>query len=210
MNDLNRSQRKIAKLVMGMIAPFGFALVGGRALIEAKIVSRQTYDLDAFTNDRNVDVAALGADVAAMLLDQGYVVDAQPQGRWFCRLFVSTGKYRRSTLKVELGYDFRLFDTIDSSLGPSISVREMAANKLLAAFDRSAPRDLCDLYDLSKIVPMPQAADDAKAKDAGFTAAALEESIMRTLDLPASEWPGGEVDATVVRFARSLVRSLRR
>ena len=53
---------------------------------------------------------------------------------------VSTGKYRRTMLVVELGRDVQLLAAVGNALGLMLSIRELAADKMLAAFGRREPR----------------------------------------------------------------------
>ena len=57
-------------------------------------------------------------------------------------------------LVVELGRDFQLFASVDNTLGPMLSIRELAANKMVAAFGRREPRDLVDLHSLADVTSL--------------------------------------------------------
>ena len=107
----------------------------------------------------------------------------------FARFVVTTGRYRQSALKVELGFDALLFPTVDSAPGACASIRELGANKMLAAFARHQPRDLSDIYDLASLIPIRQMLDDARKKDHGFNGEILAEMILRTVQVPDELWP---------------------
>ena len=185
---LNRSQRAIARRVLELVHDDGFVLVGGLALLELGVTTRPTEDLDAFAN-RARDVGAIAGRVAETLRSEGLSVAADRTSELFARFVVTTGRYRQSALKVELGFDTLLFPTVDSALGECASIRELGANKMLAAFARHQPRDLSDIYDLASFVSLQQMLDDAQEKDHGFNGAILAEMVLRTVRFPDELWP---------------------
>lgn len=185
---LNRSQRAIAKRVLELVHDDGFVLVGGLALLELGVTTRPTGDLDAFSN-RARDVGAIAGRVAETLRSEGLSVAADRTSESFARFVVTTGRYRQSALKVELGFDTLLFPTIESALGECASIRELGANKMLAAFARHQPRDLSDIYDLASFLSLQQMLDDAQEKDHGFNGEILAEMVLRTVRFPDELWP---------------------
>jgi Nucleotidyl transferase AbiEii toxin, Type IV TA system len=204
---LNRAQRTIAKRVLGLIHDDGFVLVGGLALLELGVTTRPTEDLDACSN-RAQDVGTIAARVAETLRGEGLSVAYDRASESFARFVVTTGRYRQSALKVELGFDTLLFPTVDSALGACASIRELGANKMLAAFGRHQPRDLSDIYDLASLIPTRQMLDDALRKDHGFNGEILAEMILRTVQVPNELWPL-ETNVAVVRtFMAQLAHGL--
>jgi Nucleotidyl transferase AbiEii toxin, Type IV TA system len=204
---LNRSQRAIAKRVLELVHDDGFVLVGGLALLELGVTTRPTEDLDAFSN-RAQDVGTIAGQVAKTLRSEGLSVAADRTSESFARFVVTTGRYRQSALKVELGFDTLLFPTVESALGECASIRELGANKLLAAFARHQPRDLSDIYDLASLLSLQQMLDDAREKDHGFNGEVLAEMILRTVRFPDELWPL-TTDVPVVRtFMAQLAKGL--
>jgi Nucleotidyl transferase AbiEii toxin, Type IV TA system len=204
---LNRSQRAIAKRVLELVHDDGFVLVGGLALLELGVTTRPTEDLDAFSN-RAQDVGTIAGQVAKTLRSEGLSVAADRTSESFARFVVTTGRYRQSALKVELGFDTLLFPTGESALGECASIRELGANKLLAAFARHQPRDLSDIYDLASLLSLQQMLDDAREKDHGFNGEVLAEMILRTVRFPDELWPL-TTDVPVVRtFMAQLAKGL--
>lgn len=175
----------------------GFVIAGGAALLASGFSHRRTEDLDAFSATcRNVAVVA--DKVTSALVASGAHVDIEHSTESFARLIVSTGERRSTTFRVELGRDHQLFEAVPSSLGPVLSLREMAANKILAAFNRHQPRDLVDLHALAAITPMDQAFLDAKQKDPGFDRTVFDEMVERTAAIRIDRWPPG-TDLEAVR-----------
>jgi hypothetical protein len=185
---LNRSQRAIAKRVLELVHDDGFVLVGGLALLELGVTTRPTEDLDAFSNHAK-DIGTIADRVAKSLRREGFAVAADRTSESFARFVVTTGRYRQSALKVELGFDTLLFPVVTTALGECASVRELGANKMLAAFARHQPRDLSDIYDLASLLPVRQMLDDAQQKDHGFDIAIFAEMIRRTIQTPNELWP---------------------
>lgn len=127
-----------------------------------------------------------------------YLVDLHRSEASFARLTVSTGRYRRTVLIVELGRDHQLFDSVRSSLGPSLSIPELAANKVLAAFGRREPRDLVDLAVLADVTSLRQAVIDGRRKDPGLIRDPFVEMVGRTMRVRDDLWPK-ESDPDAVR-----------
>ena len=204
---LNRSQRGIAKRVLELVHDDGFVLAGGLALLELGVTTRPTEDLDAFSNSAR-DVGATAVRVAETLRSEGFSVAADRTSASFARFVVTTGRYRQSALKVELGFDTLLFPAVESALGECASIRELAANKMLAAFARHQPRDLSDIYDLASFMSLPQMLNDARDKDNGFNLEILVEMILRTIRIPDELWPATTDVSTVRAFMTQLVEGL--
>lgn len=206
-NNLTAVQKRVAAVLADAVAGHGFAMAGGSALNAMGLSDRLSEDIDAFSATCT-DVSVAAARAAAAFRDEGWDVRVDRDAATFCRLVVSTGRRRRTEVVVELGQDAIEWGTQPTSVGPALTVRELAANKVLAAFGRIKPRDLCDLRVLADHVPVSQMVADAKAKDAGFEVAVLVEMIERTLARPDREWPPG-VDVDQVRtWTWGLLRAI--
>lgn len=201
---LSRSQRRIVADVMSVVASDGFVIAGGMALIVAGVSSRPTHDLDAFSATCD-DVAKVADRLIEQLQGSGYLVEVHRSDPAFARMTVSTGKYRRTVLVVELGRDHQLFAPVGSTLGPTLSIRELAANKVLAAFGRREPRDLVDLASLADAISLRQAVVDARTKDSGFSRDPFVEMVTRTLLVRDDLWSEGSDPDAVRDFARRVL-----
>ena len=78
-----------------------------------------------------------------------------------------------------------------SSLGPVVTTRELAANKLLALFGRAAARDFVDVFHLAKAYDIEEIIEWARSKDLGLDEYFLAEMIGRLRHVDRREF---EVD----------------
>lgn len=177
-------------------------MAGGSALIVSGVSERPTEDLDAFSASCD-DVTAVAERLVSELDRDGYVVVLHRSSESFAQLTVSTGRWRRTELRVELGRDAQLMESVPSALGPMLSLRELAANKVLAAFGRHEPRDLVDLATVADVIPLRQAFADAVRKDPGFDVAVFHEMVSRTLGVRDDLWPLGSEPDRVRSFVRN-------
>lgn len=203
-NRLSPAQQKVARVLVEAVAGAGFAMAGGSALNALGISDRLSEDIDAFSATCR-DVRIPAARAADAFRSAGWDVSVDRDTSTFCRLVVTTARRRRTQVVVELGQDAIEWGIEQSSVGPVLTVRELAANKVLAAFGRIKPRDVCDLRVLAEHVPVPHMLRDAKTKDDAFDLAVLDEMVRRTLERPEREWPPG-IDAAEERaWARAFL-----
>lgn len=201
---LSRSQRRIVADVMAIVEPDGFVIASGVALIAAGVSSRPTQHLDALSPTCD-DVALVAARLVDRLLGSDHLVDVHRSDATFARITVSTGKYRRTVSVVELRRDLQLFEAVPNALGPMLSIRELAADKMLAAFGRREPRDLVDLAALAEATSLRQAVVDARAKDSGFCGDPFIEMVARTMLVRDDLWPEGSDPDVIREFARDAL-----
>ncbi len=206
---LTRVQRRIARTVLSVAGPDGFHLAGGAALVASHLTDRPTRDIDAFTSV-DVDVGAVADRVADALRGEGYEVTIPRRSAWFASLAVTAGDARRSRLDVDLGRDAREWPGTTTSLGPTLSPRELAAGKVLALFGRVQPRDLADVAALVEQFPLEPMLADAKIKDPGFDRRIMAEMIRMVVARPDAQWPVGADVAALRRFGTELAATLER
>ncbi len=115
---------------------------------------------------------------------------------------------RRSTFGVDLGRDYMEWPGTTTSLGPTLSPRELAAGKVLALFGRVQTRDLADVAALVEHFPLEDMLADAKVKDPGFSRPIMAEMIRRVIAIPDGDWPEGVDVKAVRRFGAELADSL--
>ncbi|HET6950917.1 MAG TPA: nucleotidyl transferase AbiEii/AbiGii toxin family protein [Acidimicrobiales bacterium] len=206
---LTRAQRRVARLVLQVAGPAGFHLAGGAALVACRLSDRPTRDIDAFTAG-DVDVGAVGDAVAAALRRAGDDVVVNRRSSSFVSMTVTPGGARRGRLEVDLGRDAIAWPTVTTALGPTLSPRELAANKVLALFGRVQPRDLADLQALAQRHDLPAMLADATSKDTGFDRRVLAEMVRLVVARPDPEWPvAADVDR-LRRFGTALATALER
>jgi hypothetical protein len=205
---LTRLQQRVAKIVLAEAAPHGFALAGGAGLVAAGVSTRPTEDIDAFSW-RASDVREAAQAVSGALEADGLIVERDRYEAGFVRLIATAGSARRRRqVRIELGRDYIEWPLVETRLGPALSPRELAANKVLALFSRVKPRDLCDVAILSTQYDLEQVLVDAKVKDPGFWRPVLAGYIRMVLVEPDELWPEG-FDLDVVRaFGQRLIKAL--
>jgi len=144
----------------------GFAVAGGAALIEQGLIQRQTRDVDLFLLDAAAStITSAAASFETAIGERGWshqrVIDQSD-----VRLQI-TGS--AESLIVDLGRDSPAEEPIDATdLGPTLSVRDLAARKTLALFGRAEARDFTDVYDLARRFGRDQLLDWAAEDDPGF------------------------------------------
>ena len=143
MAELSHSQLDVAAAFFALSESDGFVVVGGAALLALKLIDRPTEDLDFFTDDPTRISNAATALIAT----------AERNG-WSVEIVRSTATFQRMELtvdgepvRVDLAVDSppRL-GTVTATIGPTLDPLELAGRKLLALFDRAAPRDFSDLF----------------------------------------------------------------
>lgn len=140
---------ELVREILSVISVDGFALAGGQAAIVSGIVDRPSEDLDLFTNRYKEAILPAAAERAlGHLRGKGYevVVDDAVTNDNFLRAIVQDAQGHRT--KVELGYDYREYPSIQMDIGPVIDMRDFAAAKMNAFCGRDKVRDTIDLYGL--------------------------------------------------------------
>ena len=206
---LTDAQRRVTRIVLAVAGPDGFHLAGGAALVASNLTSRPTRDIDAFTPE-NVDVGAVADRVAAALREDGFEVTESRRLDGFATLMVTADEPRRSSFAIDLGRDAREWPGATTSLGPTLSTRELAANKVLAIFGRVQTRDLADLAALAEVLSLEDMLADAKLKDPGFSRPVLAEMVRKVIAVPDVDWPQGADVEALRRFGAELADSLER
>lgn len=202
---------QIINTVTGVCAPFGYAIVGGQAMIEHGLSQRPTDDLDVFTPLPSQAEQATPAVIAA-LEHVGHAAHVVMAEQDFVRIIVLINADSETTFKVELGRDFRSLPPVALPSGPTIHLDDLAASKMSAALSRNEPRDLCDLYALSMHYSVDEMITLARVHDPGFVTDVFVEFVARTLALSDERWAQvSNVDVAAIRsFAERIVQGERR
>lgn len=200
---LSRAQRQAAKVLGEALASEGFTLAGGAALVLQGVVNRSTDDLDSFSASCKDFQMAFDRAIG-VLEGAGFGVKVDRRHDTFCRLIVSSGRLRQSPFGLDLGIDSITWGFDVTPAGPCLTVRELAANKVLAAFARTEPRDLYDLEKLSVWESARRMVADAKEKDQGFDPEIFSDMVARTLGQKDTEWPVGTDRNAVRSFCSQL------
>lgn len=99
--------------------------------------------------------------------------------------------------------------TVDGVVGPTLDPLELAGRKLLALFDRAAPRDFCDVYTLTRRFGRAAVVDMAHEIDAGFDvnylAVALDRAKqLRDIDFPIENSEIAELRQWAAEWAQAI------
>jgi predicted nucleotidyltransferase component of viral defense system len=206
-------QTRIAELVTGLSEANGFALAGAGGLLARGLIDRPTRDLDYFTapGDEKA-LSALRDALERALENAGLDHSRQRDLSTFVRIEVSDGEDR---CEVDLAIDYRARPTEPSRYGPTLAVEELAANKVLALFDRAEARDFLDLAELTRHFRLQPLFDLASEKDTGFDKTHFLEALssfnrFTPADFGLDEDEYEHLRVTVSTWRAQLVRELRR
>ena len=102
-----------------------------------------------------------------------------------------------------------------SDYGPTLAVEELAANKVLALFDRAEARDFLDLVELTRHFELRSLLDLASRKDTGFDTAGFLEALssfgrFTSADFGIDQAEHDQLRITVANWRSDLGRSQRR
>lgn len=173
---ITEDHRRVLRLAAEVLGPHGFELAGGTALAAGYLGHRTSEDLDLFTGgafDAPLVVRALADRCAAAGLAVGAVERRAPT---HVRMSING-------IRVELARDapFRIAPSTQALEGlPVRSLPDLAADKTLALFDRAAPRDLVDVYQLTRThYDLSELMALAHQKDTGFQPVWLARAMQR-------------------------------
>lgn len=80
------------------------------------------------------------------------------------------------TTEIDLGVDARIWPAQPGPLGPMLALEELAADKMLALFERAQARDFVDVAALAARLGFDPVCELAAEKDPGFSLAVLREA----------------------------------
>jgi len=160
-------QIEATQLFFGLPQSVGFAVAGGAALIAQGLVQRQTRDVDLFLLDAAAStITSAVASFENAIGERGWSHQRVIDQIDFVRLLITRSG---ESLIVDLGRDSPADEPVDETdLGPTLSLRDLAARKTLALFGRAEARDFADVYDLARRFGRHQLLDWAAADDPGF------------------------------------------
>ena len=205
---LSREQELAATIALAAGAG-DLSLAGGSALIVHGLIDRTTKDIDAFTRSLRADVDQIADRVAAALQAADYSVrDVSVSA--MRRLQVS--RQRRGPLgrkpdevQIEIGLDYQALPALPSRLGPILDPRELAANKILAIYDRNRARDADDLARLVAVLSWKQVLEVANLKQVEpMDPALLAESLRRFRLIRDAEFPFPQHAPSVKEYMNHL------
>ncbi|WUJ72249.1 nucleotidyl transferase AbiEii/AbiGii toxin family protein [Kribbella soli] len=141
---MNPLQTKLATIGLEALAAYGFVLAGGYALQVHGYGTRESDDIDLFTNvlDPENFTEAVEQLVTAYRAS-GLTIEVARQVSTFARLVVMDDD--GTTAKADLAVDHRLLPPTTTSLGPVLSEADAIGSKVGAVYSRLEPRDLIDV-----------------------------------------------------------------
>lgn len=167
-------QMEVARLFFELPASEGFLLAGGGALLATGLTSRPTDDLDFFGRRGDNDVPNVAAQLVAALAERGW----QPQTIQSTDSFVRIRIKGPEDLAVDIAIDVPpIRPPTVTIVGPTFDREELAGRKLLALFDRAAPRDFADVYVLAQHFGRAELLARAADVDLGFNWGVLADMI---------------------------------
>lgn len=196
---LTALQVEIAGLLSQLPEADTFVLAGGGALIARGLVDRSTRDLDYFATSPAAVERLLPA-LEERLRHHGLTVTRKRDVPGFVRLEISSSD--GETVEVDLSHDARMYPAETTDLGPTLSVDELAADKMLALYGRAEARDFIDVAALLATYPATRLLELAASKDRGFTIERFRESLAAIHRLRAEDFAvdPDQVDTLRSRF----------
>lgn len=180
---LTALQERVAVLVAGLPESRDFVLAGGAALAAHGLLERTTRGLDYFTSpDDHQAVGRLAAALERACVRNGLTARREREAGAFVRLSVAD---TQEACKVDIAIDDRALDPVPTRYGPTLDPRELGANKVLAIFDRAAPRDFLDLAALAKRCALPELLALAVEKDSALDLDGLDRAMEQVRRIPA-------------------------
>jgi hypothetical protein len=203
MNQLDRTQIEIARLLFELPEASGYALAGGAALIATGTIDRPTRDIDIFTQAQPAqppgDVTLLSRALTTELETNGWSVETIRLHQTFARLIATRDS---ESVEIDLAVDSpRLFPTTAIDGIPVFDPRDLAARKILAILDRAEGRDFTDLEALQHRHGQAAIIDWAQKLDTGITNAAISTAFNQIQRLDDTELPTDDPRRTRQLFA---------
>ena len=206
-------QERIAEIVNGLPEARGFALAGAGGLLARGLIERSTRDLDYFTVPGEEEALSTLRDALERAFDRARLHHSRQRDlSTFVRIEVSDGEDR---CEIDLAIDYRALPVESSTYGPTLALKELAANKVLALFDRAEARDFLDLVALTRHFEMESLLALAADKDTGFDVAGFVDALstfgrFTAADFDVTESDYGSLRTTVENWRSDLDRSQRR
>lgn len=202
---LDPLQEKIARTALALPEARTLALAGGGAMITHGFVDRATKDIDLFTEIDDQEAVRVVVALRKALKDEELITrdtERPPLDHRFVVVDPNTG----AECTVEIFADGgRLRGLVALDVGPVLHPDDLAADKVLALWDRARPRDYFDVDALLGRYGPDRLLELAATKDAGFTTATFVDALRAIARLGPADWaedgvPAGEVECLRSRF----------
>jgi hypothetical protein len=215
---LDDLHREVASVALGAAGEHGFVLGGGNALIAHGLITRQTQDVDLFTN-REHGVTAASAAVEDVLTAAGYSSERQDKAGGLADIFgeevneglaewIVTAPDGRQ-LALQMAYFDRAREPVVMEFGPVLDLEDALGGKVAALASRAYERDFSDVgaalgrYSKDELISFARRVDpglrDLEFAEAGqrldrmsdrrFTEAGLTPEDVAVMRERFADWP---------------------
>ncbi|OGM31344.1 hypothetical protein A2630_05015 [Candidatus Woesebacteria bacterium RIFCSPHIGHO2_01_FULL_44_10] len=158
-----------------------FYLTGGTALAKFYFQHRESFDLDFFTQEQEIDFNEVNLEMVKIIERLGLKIEKQTITDTFLQYIVKDK--RKTELKIDLVKDIPVhFGIIQTKNKVRFdSLKNIGSNKILAIFGRVDPKDFVDLFFiLNKTnLSFKKLYEMAKQKDLGLSEFFLANSILK-------------------------------
>jgi len=206
-------QERVAGSVGELPEARGFALAGAGGLLVRGLIDRSTRDLDYLAVPGEEEALVELRDALERAFESAGLAHTRRRDLpTFVRIEVGDGDER---CEIDLAIDYRAMPSEPSDYGPTLAVEELAANKILALFDRAEARDFLDLAELTHHFELQSLLDLASQKDTGFDTAGFLEALssferFTSADFGIDQAEYDQLRITVANWRSDLARSQRR
>lgn len=202
--------RQVAAVALSAAAGHGFALGGGNALLAHGIISRETQDVDLFTDQERGVEAAAGA-VEAALRDAGFDTARRDLAGGLDDVFPGMGEGLAEwivmapdgeQMLLQMAYFDRDHEPVVTDIGPVLDVQDVAGGKVCALAGRVEPRDYADTAAMLEHYSPAQLIGFARRLDAGLEGRDFADAGRRLDRLPDQAFASiglSQEDITAVR-----------
>lgn len=183
---------QVATIALATAARHGFALGGGNALLAYGLITRQTEDVDLFTN-RQTGVEAAADGVEAALRGAGFAAERVDKTGGLADIFPGMGEGlaewsltapRGEKMALQLAYFDRGRDPVVMAVGPVLDLEDVAGGKVCALASRAYPRDYVDTAAALGLYGVDELIGFARRLDPGLTRRDFTDAGRRLDQMP--------------------------
>jgi predicted nucleotidyltransferase component of viral defense system len=135
---------RVTRIGLDALGDRGFALAGGYAVAAHGIGSRQSEDVDLFTDQLDVSFENAVNHLGEAYRAEGYQVDVARQAAQYARLVVADQDGAAS--EIDLGVDYRTHPVAQLEIGPVLHIDDAVGSKVSAMYGRGEARDYLDVH----------------------------------------------------------------
>jgi len=172
-------------------------------MIAHGFVDRVTKDVDLFTEIDDQEAVSVVVALRSALDDQ-HLATRDTERPPLDHRFVTVDPHTGTECTVEVFADARrLRSLVTLNIGPVLHPDDLAADKVLALWDRARPRDYFDVNALLECYGPDRLLELTAAKDSGFTPATFIDSLRAITRLSPEDWAEDGIPVNDVKYLRS-------